>query len=232
MPDVSNFASHVVLSPHPDDAVLSLGACMSAWRRMGQAVTVVTFFDGAPEGPLTPAAVEDRSRYDDDPVMLRQLEDRRAVATLGAQLHSVGFEELVYRRRPDGSPRCLSLEDIFGPLSADDDVVIERVAQVLRDLPYDGEVHVPLAIGGHSDHRIVRVAAERVFSRLHFYEDLPYAIRESTTEPSVRWPALLASDVDAWIAAIKVYDSQIGNLFEGVAWEAGFRQFAAIKTSI
>jgi LmbE family N-acetylglucosaminyl deacetylase len=230
MPDVSNFASHVVLSPHPDDAVLSLGACMSAWHRMGHAVTVVTLFDGPPTGALTPAAIEDRTRYREDPVVLRQMEDRRAVTTLGAQLHSIGLEELVYRQRPDGSPRCQSLEDIFGPLDADDDAVVDAVAEILGDLPYDGDVYVPLAIGGHSDHRIVRAAAERVFSRVFFYEDLPYAIRESTTDPSVHWPPLTAADIDAWISAIKIYDSQIGNLFEGLPWEPDFRQFAKLKT--
>jgi LmbE family N-acetylglucosaminyl deacetylase len=114
-------------------------------------------------------------------------------------------------------------------LSADDDAVVDAVEDVFRDLPYEGVVHVPLAIGGHSDHRVARVAAERVFSHCSFYEDLPYAIRLSTHEPSVKWPLLVDEDLDAWIAAIKIYDSQIGPLFEGRPWEADFRDFARLK---
>lgn len=230
MQSVSNSASHVILSPHPDDAVLSLGACISAWERNGEDVEVVTIFDGAPSGPLTPAAIEDRTRYSGDPVGLRQEEDREAVSTLGADLHSIGLEELVYRVRLDGSPRCQSLEDIYGPLGPDDDAIVDAVAEILTDMPYDGVIHVPLATGGHSDHRIVRAAAERVFSKMCFYDDLPYAIRLGTHDPDIRWPKVNELDLENWFAAINIYQSQLQNLFEGKPWEADFRTFAALKT--
>lgn len=225
---VSNIESHVVLSPHPDDAVLSLGACMAAWRRMDHAVSVLTIFDGPPTGVLTPAALEDRARYSVDPVPLRMAEDRRAVAFFDADYASAGFEELVYRYRLNGEPRLQSLEDLYGPLDSDDESVVAAVADLLLARSFDGTtVHVPRAVGGHSDHRVVRVAAERVLERFEFYDDMPYAVRENQPGPTAAWPQLVSADVDAWITGIKMYDSQMSNLFEAMPdWEDRFRAFA------
>lgn len=233
MPFVSNSVSHVVLSPHPDDAVLSLGACIAAWRRNGDAVEVITLFDGAPSGPLTPAAIEDRSRYSSDPVELRREEDLHALTFLDATLDSLGMQELVYRLRPDGQPRCASLDDIYGPLNDDDNGVISEVTNALvarrENWPANAVIHVPLSTGGHSDHRVVRIAAEQALEAFEFYDDLPYAIRLSTHNDSVSWPVVTADDLDRWITAIRFYDSQLDNLFGGdETWPQQFHTWAQL----
>jgi LmbE family N-acetylglucosaminyl deacetylase len=223
--------SRIVLSPHPDDAVLSLGPCMRAWTRMGDSVRVLTIFDGAPRAKLTPAATEDRARYSEDPVALRQKEDLRAVGSLGATLESAGMEELVYRYRRDGTPRLQGLDDLYGPLDGDDEIVVDEVVALLQArIPESSVVYVPMATGGHSDHRVIRVAAERLWPSFEFYDDMPYAVRVGQAGPSVQWPEITAEDVDAWIVAVNSYESQLGPLFESMPdWENRFRSYAGSR---
>jgi LmbE family N-acetylglucosaminyl deacetylase len=228
MPVVTNSMSRVIVSPHPDDAVLALGACIPAWVRQGVSVHVVTVFDGPPRGELTIAATEDRRRYSSDPVPLRRAEDAEAVSLLGATLESVGMEELVYRYRVDGAPRLQGLDDLYGPLTTDDNSVVDAVASLLAPwATADVTVHVPMAIGGHSDHRVVRVAAERALSEFELYDDMPYAIREGHPGPSVAWPDITEADVELWVSAVKLYRSQMVPLFEAMPdWEPRFRAYA------
>lgn len=237
MPGVSKFLPHsvnrVILSPHPDDAVLSLGACIPVWRREASRVRIVTVFDGPPRGELTPAARQDRERYVGDPVAIRKAEDLLATSFLDAELLSLNLPELVYRYRPDGSPRCVSLEDIFGPLEADDDAVVAEVADALNNLDsHNAVLHVPLGTGGHCDHRIVRKAAERVFipEKLHYYDDMPYAMREQTHDPLIVWPKVTDEDIERWIEATSMYESQMLPLFENEPnWQAAFRKWSKLK---
>jgi LmbE family N-acetylglucosaminyl deacetylase len=229
---VSSTTSHLVLSPHPDDAVLSLGGCISAWKRQGEATTVITVFDGPPRNGITPAAREDAARYEGDPVEIRRTEDRRAVNALGADLVPLGLPELVHRWRSNGTPRLGGLVDIYGPIEPDDEPVIEEVLEQVGPLVSGNIVHVPIGVGGHVDHRIVRAAAERLDIHLEYFEDLPYAIRENVHDNSVEWPPLANDDVDTWFRAIAMYESQMWNLFEGTDWQSQFKRwFSERETS-
>jgi LmbE family N-acetylglucosaminyl deacetylase len=91
--DDDELARVVVLSPHPDDAVLSCGQLLS--RHAG--TTVVTVFCGFPAtypDPPNAWAVLSGFTAGDDIVALRRDEDRRALARLGAHaLHLDGFAE-------------------------------------------------------------------------------------------------------------------------------------------
>jgi LmbE family N-acetylglucosaminyl deacetylase len=228
MPVVTNSVFRLILSPHPDDAVLALGPCILAWIRSGDTVQVMTIFDGPPVGPLTPAAVEDRIRYSVDPVELRQEEDRRAVQLLGASLISVGLEELVYRLRADGTPRLQGLDDLYGALDEDDEPVIAAVSHLLHErASAHAVVYVPMGTGGHSDHRVVRVAAERVLDDFVLYDDMPYALREGQAAPLLQWPSITEADIDLWLTAVAVYESQEVPLFELMPdWRDRFRSYA------
>ena len=83
----------VVLSPHPDDAVLSCGQLLS----LHPGTTVVTVFCGFPARyPDPPNAWAQLSGFaaGDDIVAIRRDEDRRALTLLGARaIHLDGFAE-------------------------------------------------------------------------------------------------------------------------------------------
>jgi LmbE family N-acetylglucosaminyl deacetylase len=92
----------LVLSPHPDDAVLSCGQFLA--RHPG--ATVVTVFCGIPASypdPPRPWEVLAGFQPGDDVAALRREEDRRALAVLDAQpIHLDGFPEADFQ--PDRPP--------------------------------------------------------------------------------------------------------------------------------
>jgi LmbE family N-acetylglucosaminyl deacetylase len=91
--DDDELARVLVLSPHPDDAVLSCGQFLA--RHPG--ATVATVFCGFPDAyPDPPRRWEELAGFEpgDDVVALRREEDRQALALLDARpVHLDGFPE-------------------------------------------------------------------------------------------------------------------------------------------
>jgi LmbE family N-acetylglucosaminyl deacetylase len=76
----------VVVSPHLDDGVLSLGAAIATWARGGAAIEVLTVL-GCDPGSAAPAGGWDRRggfATEGESARARRDEDRRACAAIGA----------------------------------------------------------------------------------------------------------------------------------------------------
>ncbi len=161
-PAAMGHAPHsIILSPHLDDAALSCGG-----RMLGdQSVLVVNVFNtGAwwrfPHGP------EDAQRIQ----ACRQREEMKMLDLPEAMLRGYALAE-VFTAAPD----------------ARDAQVEAQVRQAVAELAREHRLahwFLPLAVGDHIDHRIVRdqaiaaLAVEQVKpTHLHFYEDLPYAAK-------------------------------------------------------
>ena len=166
-------ADVLVLSPHPDDAALSLGSAI-AHRHWGEC-TVVNVFSDQRYSLLSGTDIGDI--LDEDEAALREL---------GAEAIMLGLPEADVRlhRRPS---------ELMGYRAENlarsaDSVVLPLVLGALRDhlmRSAPSVVCIPLAVGGHVDHVLVREAAlvllrEMAYggipSRWCFYEDLPYEI--------------------------------------------------------
>jgi LmbE family N-acetylglucosaminyl deacetylase len=188
----------VVLSPHLDDAVLSLGATIGRMAAAGCRVEVWTAFTAGPD----PAGLPRRLRpFGDYPV--RIAEDDRALDRLGGVgaatpvgRRRLGLPERLWRDLADGarSPGGLASafrtpHDLagFSQLAALEAAVREALANPGTRL------YAPLGIGRHTDHVEVAVAALRValaglpatpgpafdpLDRVLFYEDF-YAAGEA-----------------------------------------------------
>jgi LmbE family N-acetylglucosaminyl deacetylase len=155
----------MVISPHLDDAVLSCGQVLAAHRGS----TVVTAFAGRPaDGRFS---VWDESTFlpGQDPMTIRQEEDRQALRVLGASPIHLAF-----------------LDEGYG-----DSPAVEEIAQSLAeqvDLKSPSTVLVPLGLM-HADHERVGAASrllitDRPHIRWIVYGDLPYRLEhpESSTE--------------------------------------------------
>ncbi len=174
--------AHVILSPHLDDAVLSVGGSMHCWAAAGERVLVVSAFTADPP-PGEPSAfaselhrrwgVDGRSAY-----ARRREEDEAALRLLGVERLHLHLLDCIYRRA-DGDWLYPSEEALFGPLEARDAAVqrelTRRLRQLVRRLGGTPTLYAPLAIGGHVDHRLVRQAAvELGWPSTVYYEDFPY----------------------------------------------------------
>lgn len=167
---VSAMSTTTILSPHVDDAVLSLWGVLAG---PGE-VAVLNVFDGVPEGQHA-IGWWDRVTRAADPVARadeRRAEDRAALALVGRDSRSLGFVDEQYRNGDrNGEPTL--------------EAIVDCIARVL---PRESAVLAPAALGEHPDHTRTRTAAlelrERGF-QVSLYADIPHATAHG-------WPAWIA----------------------------------------
>jgi LmbE family N-acetylglucosaminyl deacetylase len=207
-------SGHLVISPHPDDAVWSLGGRLAGWSASGLQYTVVTVFDG-------PCAVAretaDPWRQVADPIV-RRAENRSALSELGAGHVSLNFTDAALRAS-GGSFRYSRPQRLFGPWHPDDRHLMTEVREALRPLCAAARtVHAPLAAGHHVDHRLTRAAVETLTpANTIWYEDFPYRLRSrdhAGLRPRVE--SVERAEMDRWLVAAAHYTSQVRALFENV----------------
>ncbi|HEY9401932.1 MAG TPA: PIG-L family deacetylase [Pyrinomonadaceae bacterium] len=156
----------LIISPHCDDAIFSLGGAL-ARGRLGTAdvcnVFTETNFSIAGAGD----AAETTAR--------RQLEDQAALAKVGARPVYLGLPDACLRppyAEPESylSPALDPLLDPVWPLASA--ALLDFIARHDHDL-----LCFPLGLGCHIDHRIAARCGLELSSRgeaVIFYEDLPY----------------------------------------------------------
>lgn len=171
--------SCVVLSPHLDDAVLSVWHVVSA---PGD-VQVVTVFAGIPE----PGFVTDLDRAhgaEDSAAWAerRRLEDRSALAVAGRDpvhldlpdVQYAAFDDPAIRAKIASKPdRYLSYVRGQAGLGNDPD---QLAAKLLAQIPLSPVVYCPAGIGGHPDHRDLARAMVRLATadrEVWLYADSP-----------------------------------------------------------
>jgi LmbE family N-acetylglucosaminyl deacetylase len=219
--------TRIVLSPHLDDAALSLGGAIARFALENERILVVTIAAGSPPPGAAPspfAASLHRAwgLGAGDAVARRRREDEAAMALLGAESRRLDQLDAVYRL-PD---RYGSEAALLGEPAAHDRLEIEVLAELAPILAASPRALVlaPLAVGGHVDHRLVYRAAIEFARRdrdVAFYEDFPYAAKPGAVaerldaiggslEPTV---VDITATLDRKIAAILAYASQIDALF-------------------
>lgn len=235
---------HLFLSPHLDDAVLSCGGTIHRLVSQGAEVTILTVMAGDPPPhlPDTPIVRDLHARWNagHNPVAARRWEDNESAQTLGAQVIHREYPDCVYRSHA-GQALYPDEEALFGDIHPDDTLPRSLMLEaVLFEAVYPEvtALYVPLGVGHHVDHQIVRdwglqvQAAWRTNNRtgphiaLKFYEEYPYtqdkqAIRvalddlkghayEFTQETQM----LTAADIRAKTRAVACHRSQISTFWE------------------
>jgi LmbE family N-acetylglucosaminyl deacetylase len=226
----------IYLSPHLDDAVLSCGGRIYQERQAGLAVLVLTLMAGdpPPEAEDTAFAAELHARWelraDPNPVANRRAEDREALSILSVDGLYWDWPDCIYRRHPaTGRNLYVAETDLFGAVHPAEEGLVKEVTRRLSGLPLaaGGRVFVPLTVGGHVDHRLVRQAAEvwdAPTGELVFYEDYPYAEQPGALLAIVGdgswWRAegvsLTEQALAIKTAAIGCYRSQISTFFADI----------------
>jgi LmbE family N-acetylglucosaminyl deacetylase len=163
----------VVVSPHSDDGVLSVGAAMARWARAGIRVELLTVF-GLDPASTTPTRGWDRRAgfsTEGEAARARREEDRRACALLGATPLWLPFGSVDYDRH------------------GDDDDVRTAVADAV------GEADLVLLPGfplSHPDHEwLVRhlVSDSKSDTTLALYAEQPYTRRAGAAPEVPDWLA-------------------------------------------
>ncbi len=226
---------HVIISPHFDDGVFSCGGAAHQLVTAGHSVIVITMmgglFDGKP--PNTPILADLHRRWEagQDPLRQRQLEDERASHSLGVEFMHVPLPDCVYRL-VDGVALYPSEESLFGAVHPAD--FAPRLLQGIQVPEPESvvTVYLPLAVGHHVDHQIVRdwglKQLENNLQRwaIRFYAEYPYSNADRSTELALSSLPLSLQRADiilneanmrAKIKAIACYQSQISTFWRDLA---------------
>lgn len=161
----------ICLSPHLDDAVLSVGATLAESRLAGDAVLVLNLFTASKQdfrpGPLSFRAHALAPE--------RQAEETRAMAALGVDHQNLGLLDAPFRDR-----RYRAYWRLLGPVppwESSDLEALDRVRAIARERGAK-RILAPLGVGGHVDHQLAYRLAKALETEfeMHYYEDMPYAL--------------------------------------------------------
>jgi LmbE family N-acetylglucosaminyl deacetylase len=221
---------YLFISPHLDDAALSCGGYIFRLTAAVERVVIVTVVTAdAPAGtPLSWLMQRNHRawRLGDTPFAARRQEDAAAAKVLGAHYVHLDLLDVMYRCDEAGRP-FYTKNSVRVPLHPQDGPNQERlVRQKLQELSRtygdDLRVFCPLTLGEHVDHIIIRRAVETWVepARISYYEDYPYAGQARIaladfTPPDWRSTTLklTPAEIEARIAAVACYTSQVAGLF-------------------
>lgn len=179
-------ATHLYISPHLDDAVLSVGGIIAAQLAAGDRVVIATICtaDPAATGTFSPLAIDLHRQWGNPgaPYEVRRQEDIAACHALGGADHRhLGLPDAIYRGEPDRCGyRYETFEELFTPIPIWDQAFGERVAAAVDCLASElapQTVLGPLGVGTNVDHLHARDAVLRLSSAtsVGLYEEQPYS---------------------------------------------------------
>ncbi len=168
-----------MVSPHLDDAVLSLGATIRRWTAAGERVVIASIYTTGPALEEVPRTMRKFADY-----TTRLDEDAAACQVLGAEQRTMGCVERAFRR-----PFLTGTQFFTTPADRSGFGELIRVTAALDSLlelasEQSDRIVVPLGIGNHVDHVETLVAAtdwaiaRGVADRVWFYEDF-YALSDT-----------------------------------------------------
>jgi LmbE family N-acetylglucosaminyl deacetylase len=172
----------VVVSPHLDDAVLSLGASIARATRAGRQVGILTVFAGVPESTAPAGGWDSRGGFstEGEAATARRLEDREACSIVGAEPSWLPFSEADYAGSRDG-------EAVWRAVAA---VVEGAEAVLIPGFPLTNEDHAWLA----------RTLLRRPLpcGRIGLYAEQPYRYTERKRSRRLRTPDFAARPESRW----------------------------------
>jgi len=243
MPTDAEDKSHVFISPHFDDAVLSCGGTIHQLVKDGQMVWVMTMMAGLFNGelPHTPILDDLHQRWQagENPLLARQKEDINALQSLGVEVIHIPLTDCVYRIADD-VPLYPSEESLFGDVHPSDYApkFLDEIGLPFKDAPKT--VYIPLGVGHHVDHQIIRDWGLRLLHnkpdhlQVKFYAEYPYLNTDHAIDDALNYYSISLmpnnvilddEDIKAKVDAIAFYESQISTFWQSIdAMEDDVRQ--------
>jgi SAM-dependent methyltransferase len=214
----------IFVSPHLDDAILSAGGLILELRKFGYQVKVITIFTDGGSEPYSQEAKNFllKSGNTNSGLLFRarRQEDFLLMKSLGIKFNHLGFIDAAFRKDGKGNDVYNVERQFSGRISEEDRYLTMQIENKLRKIiKYQSPIFVPLGIGGHVDHQIVRVVTEKLPAVKIYWEDYPYNLKTSDdyspglSFPENRFFTLSDYDRSGKLMAIKRYKSQVNVLF-------------------
>ncbi|WP_455368105.1 PIG-L deacetylase family protein [[Eubacterium] cellulosolvens] len=217
----------VVISPHLDDAALNCSDHILAWKRKGFHMKVVTIFSKTysvsfETGCDLPAIIERRVS-----------EDVEAMKILGVPWRHMDLDDA---RSRYGDGESIYIDDWDSP-TLQQDPIYRELGQVIELFKTCRGLIVPLGVGKHIDHVLVRRAAEDMIelNKIYYYLDYPYALTGRSWTSRFATEIITAKKSIKWMSKekrrlLKKYPSQIPKIFCRPLFSLTWISWALIRT--
>lgn len=213
----------VVLSPHLDDAILSMGSLLIDLSRLNKNIKIINFFTKGSELNTTliqrllkQAKKQNVSAY----FSTRKEEDKTALKKIDTRIKILNLDFTDAAWRVNKNQESIYPKTILCEISKDD-TTAELAEDHLKDYIIDSAstaIFAPLAQGKHVDHQIVRNIATKIFSKVYYYCDFPYSALYPPEDKFIKQHKLSAlnwyGDYNQKKGLILIYKSQLGSFFK------------------
>lgn len=223
----------IYISPHLDDAVLSLGGLIWEQARTGLDVSIWTICAGDPPGSNLSSfavSIQERWKLGGNAVEHRREEDIHSCSILGADYFHFDIPDCIYRVSPiTGDFLYTTEDDLWSSIHPDEcNLAIELERRLEEKFPINANIVCPLGIGDHIDHKITVEAVTGAFRnksrgknlKIYYYKDFPYVVAkkvESDLNPSKsRLITISPGGINAWQEAIAAHRSQISTFWNSL----------------
>ena len=204
-PPVTESQRVVVLSPHLDDGVLSLGASIVTWSRAGASVELLTVLGCDPDSDAPAGGWDRRGGFatEGESARARREEDGRACALLGATPVWLPFGSVDYERHGDEADVRRAVADA---LHGADLVLVPGYPLTHPD--HDWLVR-RLVSGFESDTKLALYAEQPYTRRTDAAPEVPEWLAEATAAGAFEVAHTQLGDRLAKWRAIRAYRSQL-----------------------
>lgn len=218
----------IIISPHLDDAVLSLFGYMYSSKEKKK--LILNIFSGVPNNlmylsDLAISIIKQDLNISDTHLIdatnyykFRLNEDRKVMNKYKFDYYNMGLLDAIFRGDP---PYYTKEESLFKDINILDKNLIYSISKFIKgNFTRECKMIFPLAIGNHVDHQIVNKVGKNLSDEGYncfFYEDFPYA--SSGNEEIINFRCKdpiyinLNNILDKKVEAISKYESQIQGLF-------------------
>lgn len=178
--------NYLFISAHLDDVVISCGDYIYELIQHNNNVLIATVFTGEDaELSMLARILHRKFGLGLNAMEIRRQEDKNAIELLGASYLHLNLLECIYRKKRDNAHVYKKLTDIFNVnLNTERAVIDDLITVFLNNINLNSyqKIYIPLGIGRHVDHCIVRTAVEQYLQiagsnsmdKLFYYEDMPY----------------------------------------------------------
>lgn len=163
----------IILSPHMDDAILSLGQHILRWKRENKKIKIINIFTRFKENSKIPDYTKEyikKSGFDsiEEFQMARRQEEREVMKKLKITYENWNLVDAGFRGIYNERQKLLG-----GKISQKDKNLESSILEKIKRIDCKLLI-LPMGIGGHVDHLIVKKIGEKAKAEKMFYLENPY----------------------------------------------------------
>lgn len=220
-----------VISPHFDDAMLSMGMVLNDLKKYKN-TTVINIFTKAHYGPYTLSGQKNIkiAGYSNAVTLFkdREVEDQKALSAINVNIINLDLEDADFRLKSNFKfigkfiPELNHMYPthrwhVTKKIYSGDNSAKKIKTQLKNIIPINAQIFAPIGVGNHADHIIAHKVCTQMFKNIFYYVDFPYNIRQNNYGTPPPGYKKLKYDIDLEMKEklLKLYKSQINGLFPG-----------------